>query len=169
MPGWGATFPLGSLAICTGRLALVLSSLALKIVYTILVVLTLLVWFTVAIPTLKGFLDGSLLTRKAAPCIADLPLEPLKRRSAGEEEEEWSEEEEMEGSESASADLSTSEEASRRGRGEPAGRPTEMTRTEFGDEKRSEVAGDDVKVSQPEKGQDEEGPGPGPAMGELED
>jgi tellurite resistance protein TehA-like permease len=63
MGWWGATFPLGSLAICTARLGLVLDSLTLKIVYTALTILTLAVWFTVAIPTAIGFFDGTLLSR----------------------------------------------------------------------------------------------------------
>ncbi|CAO1618669.1 unnamed protein product [Jaminaea pallidilutea] len=86
MGWWGSTFPLGSLAICTARLAIALDSLALKIVYTAFVILTLAVWFTVAIPTFIGFVDGSLLSRKAAPCIADLPLDPLKREDPEQEE-----------------------------------------------------------------------------------
>lgn len=86
MGWWGSTFPLGSLAICTARLAMALDSLALKIVYTAFVILTLAVWFTVAIPTFIGFVDGSLLSRKAAPCIADLPLDPLKREDPEQEE-----------------------------------------------------------------------------------
>ncbi|CAO1620064.1 unnamed protein product [Parajaminaea phylloscopi] len=87
---WGATFPMGSMAICTARLAEALDSLALRIVYTILFLATLTVWFCVAIPTFKGFIDGSLLSRAAAPCIADLPLDPLKKEpdSDGEDDDD---------------------------------------------------------------------------------
>lgn len=95
MGWWASTFPLGSMAICTARLAEVLDSLAMRIVYTAFFLLTLGVWFVVAIPTFIGFVNGSLLTRKAAPCIADLPLDPLKRTSEEEEEyESWEEQRE---------------------------------------------------------------------------
>ncbi|PWN30340.1 hypothetical protein BDZ90DRAFT_244955 [Jaminaea rosea] len=76
---WSATFPLGSMSIATIRLALVLDSLALKIVATGFAIVTLVVWFTVACPTLLGFVNGSLLSRATAPCVADLPLDPLDR------------------------------------------------------------------------------------------
>lgn len=69
------TFPLASLAICTARLAIELDSLTLKIVYTIFALLNFLLWVFVAIPTAKGFFSGALLV---APCIADLPLDPMK-------------------------------------------------------------------------------------------
>lgn len=95
MGWWASTFPLGSLAICTARLAIALDSLALKVVYTIFTFLTFFVWLVVFIPTVVGFWDGSLLSRKAAPCIADLPLDPLRRESGdGEEGEGEGEEEE---------------------------------------------------------------------------
>ncbi|CAO1638931.1 unnamed protein product [Sympodiomycopsis kandeliae] len=81
MGWWASTFPLGSLAICTARLAIVLNSLTLKIVYTILTIATFGVWLVVFVPTVIGFCNGSLLSRKAAPCIADLPLDPLRRQS----------------------------------------------------------------------------------------
>jgi hypothetical protein len=71
------TFPLASLAICTARLAIELNSLTLKIVYTAFAVLNFCLWTYVAIPTVKGFFTGSLLV---APCIADLPLDPLEPR-----------------------------------------------------------------------------------------
>lgn len=83
MGWWGATFPLGSLAICTARIAIALDSLALKVVYTVFVFLTFAVWLVVFIPTVIGFCNGSLLTRKAAPCIADLPLDPLRKEGQG--------------------------------------------------------------------------------------
>jgi hypothetical protein len=52
-----------------------LDSLALKIIYTAFVLLNFLLWVSVAIPTARGFFSGKLLV---APCIADLPLDPLK-------------------------------------------------------------------------------------------
>lgn len=93
MGWWGSTFPLGSLAICTARIAIALDSLALKVVYTIFVFVTFGVWLVVFIPTVVGFCNGSLLSRKAAPCIADLPLDPLRRDEAGEDGEEMEENE----------------------------------------------------------------------------
>lgn len=51
-----------------------LDSLTLKIIYTIMVLLNFLLWVYVAIPTVRGFATGALLV---APCIADLPLDPL--------------------------------------------------------------------------------------------
>jgi tellurite resistance protein TehA-like permease len=71
---WSFTFPLASLAICTARLAIELDSLTLKIVYTGFVLGNFMLWVSVAIPTVKGFFSGNLLI---APCIADLPLDPL--------------------------------------------------------------------------------------------
>lgn len=74
MGWWSFTFPLASLAICTARLAMELNSLTLKIIYTAFAVLNFCLWVSVAVPTFKGFFSGSLLI---APCIADLPLDPL--------------------------------------------------------------------------------------------
>lgn len=71
---WSFTFPVASLAICTARLAIELDSLTLKIVYTGFVLANFILWVSVAIPTVKGFFSGNLLI---APCIADLPLDPL--------------------------------------------------------------------------------------------
>lgn len=87
MGWWAAVFPMASLAICTARLADALDSLALRVVYTAFFFATLAMWFTITVPTAKGFVDGSLLSREAAPCITDLPLDPLKRDS--EEEEQY--------------------------------------------------------------------------------
>lgn len=72
------TFPLASLAICTARLAIELNSLTLKIVYTCFAALNFALWVFVAIPTAKGFFSGDLLI---APCIADLPLDPLLKQN----------------------------------------------------------------------------------------
>jgi tellurite resistance protein TehA-like permease len=74
---WSFTFPIASLAICTARIAIELDSLTMKIVYTIFVVINFSLWIRVAIPTARGFFDGDLLV---APCIADLPLDPLAKR-----------------------------------------------------------------------------------------
>ncbi|PWN33397.1 uncharacterized protein FA14DRAFT_161273 [Meira miltonrushii] len=71
---WSFTFPLASLAICTGRLAMELDSLTLKIVFTGFVLANFILWVSVAIPTVRGFFSGNLLI---APCIASLPLDPL--------------------------------------------------------------------------------------------
>jgi hypothetical protein len=68
---------LASLAICTARLAIVLDSLTLKIIYTGMVLLNFTLWVSIAIPTAGGFFSGKLLV---APCIADLPLDPLKQK-----------------------------------------------------------------------------------------
>ena len=94
MGWWGSTFPLGSLAICTARIAIALDSLALKVVYTVFVFVTFGVWLVVFVPTVIGFCNGSLLSRKAAPCIADLPLDPLRRDEAGDDGQEMDEEQE---------------------------------------------------------------------------
>ncbi|PWN39218.1 C4-dicarboxylate transporter/malic acid transport protein [Ceraceosorus guamensis] len=73
---WAATFPLASLIIGVGRLALVLDSLAIRVVFTLMCFAYALVYFGVAVPTLRGFISAELLV---APCIADLPLDPLKK------------------------------------------------------------------------------------------
>lgn len=73
MGWWGLTFPFASLAICTARLAIELDSLALKVVYTALVIANISLWLYVAIPTAKGAWTGRLFN---APCLADLPLKP---------------------------------------------------------------------------------------------
>lgn len=66
---------MASLTIVTGRLAQELDSLTLKIVYTVFVLTNFSLWLFVAVPTAKGFFDGSLIV---APCIADLPLDPME-------------------------------------------------------------------------------------------
>ncbi|PWN90708.1 hypothetical protein FA10DRAFT_267153 [Acaromyces ingoldii] len=75
MGWWSFTFPVASLTIVTGRLAQELDSLTLKIVYTVFVLTNFSLWLFVAVPTAKGFFDGSLIV---APCIADLPLDPME-------------------------------------------------------------------------------------------
>ena len=71
MGWWSMTFPVASIAICTARIAIALDSLTLKIIYTGWVIANVALWFTVAIPTAKGFWTGELIQ---APCIASLPL-----------------------------------------------------------------------------------------------
>ncbi|PWN97430.1 hypothetical protein FA09DRAFT_330591 [Tilletiopsis washingtonensis] len=73
---WAATFPLASLLIGIGRCAMVLDSLTLRIIFTILCGAYGVIYFSVAIPTARGFITGHLLV---APCLADLPLDPLRK------------------------------------------------------------------------------------------
>lgn len=58
---WALTFPLGTMAMATNRLALTLDSAALRIGFGVLFGADAVLWVRCAVPTAGGFITGRLL------------------------------------------------------------------------------------------------------------
>lgn len=74
-------FPIGSLTLLTNALATAFDSLFFKVVGTMMTVSVLALWTVVALPTLRGFIRGTLFV---APCLDNLPKPPSEPAHAEE-------------------------------------------------------------------------------------
>ncbi|KAM0791661.1 hypothetical protein ACM66B_006097 [Microbotryomycetes sp. NB124-2] len=83
MGWWAFTFPLGSMTLLTFSLGDLFASMFFNVVGTIMTFSVFVLWTVVFVPTLIGFLRGTLFP---APCLSKLPPAYIEKLPGGESE-----------------------------------------------------------------------------------